>query len=211
MRGKSKDNVNGPMSPKSPRSPDMPEDLDFATPNAAFHNMPQSPASPKPRKDSKSIFSNFSANKSSSRLNSSQGNSTRQAPEQQPSPSLYSNGRSGASTPDLGRPVRTPNSDGKAAVTQTNPVSLIIVDNRSEVVRLDQRTGSGMSNESDPHADSSKRNTIKPKKQGILSRSKSIKEGEASTSRTKLNKAPPGQVVTGDCGIVDNEWRRHAP
>ncbi|KAB2100628.1 hypothetical protein AG0111_0g11119 [Alternaria gaisen] len=178
MRGKPKDNANNtPMSPKSPRSPEMPEDLDFATPNAAFHNMPQSPASPKPRKDSKSIFSNFSANKSSSRLNS-QGNSTRQLPENQHSPSLYSNGRSGASTPDLGRPVRTPNSD----------------DNRSEVVRLDQRAGSGNSNDSsDPHADSSKRNNVKPKK-GILSRSKSIKEGETSGSRTKLNKAPPGQL-----------------
>jgi hypothetical protein len=101
----------------------MPEDLDYATPNAAFHNMPQSPASPKPRKDSKSIFSNFSANKSSSRLNS-QGNSIRQLPENQPSPSLYSNGRGGASTPDLGRPVRTPNSDGMFAATQANLSSL---------------------------------------------------------------------------------------
>ncbi|KAA8623011.1 rho gtpase activator protein [Pyrenophora tritici-repentis] len=179
MRGKTKDSgsASTPMSPKSPRSPDMPEDQDFATPNAAFHNMPQSPASPKPRKDSKSIFANFSANKSSSRLNS-QGNSARQNSEQ-PTPSLYSNGRGGASTPDLGRPVRTPNSD----------------DNRSEVVRLDQRTGSGLSNDSsDPHPDSSKRTTIKPKKQGLLPRSKSIKEGEAAGSRTKLNKAPPGQL-----------------
>jgi hypothetical protein len=195
MRGKPKDrdNASTPMSPKSPRSPDMPEDLDYATPNASFHNMPQSPASPKPRKDSKNIFSNFSANKSSSRLNS-QGNSIRQLPEQQPSPSLYSNGRSGASTPDLGRPVRTPNSDGMAIVTQTNRASLTVTDNRSEVVHLDQRTGSGNSNDSsDLNADSSKRNTIKPKK-GILSRSKSIKEGETSGNRAKLAKAPPGQL-----------------
>ncbi|KAI4663387.1 uncharacterized protein J4E78_003799 [Alternaria triticimaculans] len=191
MRGKpkNKDDANGPMSPKSPRSPDMPEDLDYAAPNASFHSMPQSPASPKPRKDSKSIFSNFSANKSSSRLNS-QGNSIRQLPEQQHSPSLYSNGRSGASTPDLGRPVRTPNSDGMATAAQTNSVSLTATDNRSEVLR----TGSGNSNDSsDPHADSSKRNTIKPKK-GILNRSKSIKDGESSGTRAKLNKAPPGQL-----------------
>lgn len=115
MRGKpSKENEKMPMSPKSPKSPNMPEDGHFATPNATFHNMPQSPASPKPRKDSKNIFSNFSANKSSSRLNS-QDNTTRQIPEPQQSPSLYSNGRSGSSTPDLGRPVRTPNSDGKSA------------------------------------------------------------------------------------------------
>jgi len=195
MRGKAKDSgsASTPMSPKSPRSPDMPEDLDFATPNAAFHNMPQSPASPKPRKDSKSIFANFTANKSSSRLNS-QGTSARQTSEQ-PSPSLYSNGRGGASTPDLGRPVRTPNSDGMVLPTQTTMVSLTRADNRSEVVRLDQRTGSGLSNDSsDPHPDSSKRTTIKPKKQGLMPRSKSIKEGEAAGSRTKLNKAPPGQL-----------------
>ena len=194
MRGKSRDHANTPMSPKSPRSPEMPEDADFATPNASFHNMPQSPASPKPRKDSKSIFSNFSANKSSSRLNS-QGNSIRQIPEQQQSPGLYSNGRSGASTPDLGRPVRTPNSDGRALASPTHINSLTLPDNRSEVVRLDQRSASGLSNDSsDPHADSSKRNTIKPKKQGILSRSKSIKGDESSGHRTKLNKPPPGQL-----------------
>lgn len=128
MRGKPKDNGNTPMSPRSPRSPDLPEEFEYAAPNAAFHNMPQSPASPKPRKDSKSIFANFSANKSSSRLNNSQGNPMRQ---QQPSPSLYSNGRSGASTPDLGRPVRTPNSDGKAAELLTNPHVLIIVQIRA--------------------------------------------------------------------------------
>lgn len=178
MRGKPKDTGNTPMSPKSPRSPDMPQGSDFPTPNASFHNMPQSPASPKPRKDSKSIFSNFAANKSSSRLNSSQGNSARQIPEQQQSPSLYSNGRNGASTPDLGRPVRTPNSD----------------DNRSEVVRLDQRTESGLSNDSSDPQDSSKRNTVKAKKQGIMGRSRSIKGEEATGTRSKLNKPPPGQL-----------------
>ncbi|KAF1845828.1 uncharacterized protein K460DRAFT_281765 [Cucurbitaria berberidis CBS 394.84] len=179
MRGKAgKENMNSqPMSPKSPTSPAMAEDGHFAQ-NAAFHNMPQSPASPKPRKDSKHIFSNFSANKSSSRLNS-HDNTTRQVRDQQHSPSLYSNGRSGSSTPDLGRPVRTPNSD----------------DNRSEVVRLDQRTESGLSNEL-AHAlgDSSTPNTVKPKKQGLLARSRSIKGDESHGSRTKLNKAPPPQL-----------------
>ncbi|CAO2649000.1 Nn.00g099490.m01.CDS01 [Neocucurbitaria sp. VM-36] len=178
MRGKGgKDNANAPMSPKSPRSPNIPENGHFATPNAAFQDLPQSPASPKPRKDAKNIFSNFSANKSSSRLHS-QENTTRQISDQE-SPSLYSNGRSGSSTPDLGRPVRTPNSD----------------DNRSEVVRLDQRTESGLSNES-THTlgDSSRRNTMKPKKQGLLARSKSIKGDENSGTRTKLNKAPPPQL-----------------
>jgi hypothetical protein len=68
-------------------------------------------------------------------------------------------------------------------------------DNRSEIVRMDQRTESGMSNDpSDTHGDSAKRNTIKPKKQGLLSRSKSIKGDESSATRTKLNKAPPAQL-----------------
>lgn len=182
------------MSPKSPRSPSMPDE-GFPAPNAAFHNMPQSPASPKPRKDSKNIFSNFAANKSSSRLNN-QDASARQAAEPQHSPGLYSNGRSGSSTPDLGRPVRTPNSDGKEATTRhaicdADPRA----DNRSEVLRLDQRTESGMSNDS-PHTqvDPSKRNAMKGKKQGLLSRSRSIKGDENSGSRTKLNKAPPPQL-----------------
>ncbi|KAF2854584.1 hypothetical protein T440DRAFT_237032 [Plenodomus tracheiphilus IPT5] len=179
MRGKTgKESTNAPMSPKSPRSPKIPEESDFATPHAAFHQMPQSPASPKPRKDSKSIFSNFAASRSSSRLNS-QDTTARPAAEQQQSPGLYSNGRSGSSTPDLGRPVRTPNSD----------------DNRSDILRLDQRTGSGLSSApSDPHGDPAKRNTIKPKKPGLLSRSKSIKGDDASSTRTKLNKAPPAQL-----------------
>ncbi|KAJ4339105.1 hypothetical protein N0V87_003540 [Didymella glomerata] len=176
MRSKSggKEN-NAPMSPHSPRSPSIPE---FHSPNAPFHNMPESPASPKPRKDSKSIFSNFGATKSSSRLNT-QDSANRQHTPQQPSPTLYTNGRGGSSTPDLSRPVRTPNSD----------------DNRSEIVRLDQRTGSGRSNESDMHADGTKTlKGTKTKKQGTLFRSKSIKGDENANSRGKLNKAPPGQL-----------------
>lgn len=185
-----------PMSPKSPTSPNMPEVAEFATPNAAFHNLPQSPASPKPRKDSKNIFSNFAATRSSSRLHS-QENTNRHVidQQQQQSPGLYSNGRSGASTPDLGRPVRTPTSDGEHAPTSAQINTLNPTDNRSEVEHLDGRTGSGMSNEpSDLHGDSSKRNTIKPKKQGLLSRSKSIKDNESSGSRAKLNKAPLPQL-----------------
>jgi hypothetical protein len=79
-------------------------------PNAPFHDTPQSPASPKLRKDSKSIFSNFSANKSSSRL-ASPDKSSRQNSDAHVTP--YANGRNGGSTPDLSRPVHTPNSDGK--------------------------------------------------------------------------------------------------
>lgn len=72
---------------------------------------------------------------------------------------------------------------------------LTTLDNRSEIVLLDHRTGSGMSNEPLEHNDSSKHDTIKPKKkQGMLARSRSIKGDEGSVNRTKLNKAPPPQL-----------------
>ena len=179
------------MSPHSPRSPSISE---FHSPNAPFHNMPESPASPKPRKDSKNIFSNFGATKSSSRLNT-QDSANRQHTPQQPSPTLYTNGRGGSSTPDLNRPVRTPNSDGEHPTLHVEEPELTSADNRSEIVRLDQRTGSDKSNESDVHADGTKTlKGTKTKKQGTLFRSKSIKGDENANSRGKLNKAPPGQL-----------------
>jgi hypothetical protein len=184
MRGKSKENANAPMSPKSPTSPGNFNSGELASPNAPFHNQPASPASPKLRKDSKSIFSNFSATRSSSRI-VNQDSSMRQIPEQQPSP-VYSHGRGGTSTPDLSRPVQTPTSDGRLRNSPAPPVVLTATDNRSDIVRLDEPL---------EHADSSKRDTIKPKKQGgMLSRSRSVKGEEASASRTKLNKAPPPQL-----------------
>ncbi|KAF1920008.1 hypothetical protein BDU57DRAFT_440216 [Ampelomyces quisqualis] len=179
MRGRTqKENAgpHGPMSPKSPASPTRLNGPHLASPKAPFHSQPESPASPKLRKDSKNIFSHFGANKSSSRIFNQDG-PRRPIPEQQPSP-VYSNGRAGTSTPDLGRPVQTPNSD----------------DNRSEIVRLDHRTGSSMSNDHSDGIDSSKRNTMKPKKQGVMSRSRSIKGEEGSGIRAKLNKAPPPQL-----------------
>lgn len=192
MRSKSggKENSNAPMSPQSPRSPSIPE---FASPNAPFHNMPESPASPKPRKDSKNIFSNFGATKSSSRLNTQDSSTRQHTAQQQSSPTLYTNGRSGSSTPDLSRPVRTPNSDGEHNIVRREFCVLTFTDNRSEIVRLDQHTGLGKSTESDPHADS-KRGGTKTKKQGTLFRSKSIKGDENTGSRTKLNKAHSGQL-----------------
>jgi hypothetical protein len=192
MRGKTgKDGPNAPMSPKSPTSPGQFHNAELASPKAPFHNQPESPASPKIRKDSKSIFSHFSANKSSSRIINQDG-SIRPPRDQQPSP-VYSNGRGGSSTPDLGRPVQTPNSDGKRHRAQEEGDELIIADNRSEIVRLDHRAGSSMSNEYSEPPDSSKRNTIKPKKPGPMARSRSIKD-EGSGSRAKLNKAPPPQL-----------------
>lgn len=69
---------------------------------------------------------------------------------------------------------------------------LIPTDNRSEILRLDQRTGSGKSTESDAQADPAKTKGTKGKKQGTLFRSKSIKGDEGS--RNKLNKAPSAQL-----------------
>jgi len=113
MRSKGgKEHAPSPMSPMSPTSP-LPlngTDADLPTPTAPFHASPQSPASPKLRKDSKSIFSNFSANKSSSRLGSPDKSSRQNSDARG---ALYTNGRSGGSTPDLSRPVHTPNSDGE--------------------------------------------------------------------------------------------------
>ncbi|OAL06805.1 hypothetical protein IQ06DRAFT_311918 [Phaeosphaeriaceae sp. SRC1lsM3a] len=177
MRGKNaKEHPNAPMSPKSPTSPNHFNSADLASPKAPFHSQPESPASPKLRKDTKNIFSHFSANRSTSRVFNQDG-SVRPIPEQQPSP-VYSNGRGGTSTPDLSRPVQTPNSD----------------DNRSEVVRTDHRAGSSMSTDHPDHTELSARNTTKPKKQGMLARSKSIKSEESSGTRAKLNKAPPPQL-----------------
>lgn len=194
MRGKPKDSSNGPMSPKSPKSPTYFHETDYASPNAPFHHAPESPASPKIRKDSKNIFSNFTATRSSSRI-VNQDTSSRQRPEQQPSP-VYSNGRGGASTPDLSRPIQTPNSDGELRDRPAPSASLLIsLDNRSDIVQLNHRTGSAMSNDPSDHNDSSKRNG-KAKKQGMLGRSRSIKGEEGSTpaTRAKLNKAPPPQL-----------------
>lgn len=75
---------------------------------------------------------------------------------------------------------------------------LIPADNRSDVGRLEQSTAAGLpadpADPPDPHGDSSKRTMTKPKKQGLLSRSKSIKGDETSGTRAKLNKAPPPQL-----------------
>lgn len=86
-------------------------------------------------------------------------------------PPFYTNGRNGGSTPELNRPIQTPNSD----------------DNRSDP---EQRPGPQSNTVSEPHMDS--RHTVtKPRKQGMLGRSKSIKIDDTSSGRTKLNKQPP--------------------
>ncbi|KAF1997993.1 hypothetical protein P154DRAFT_264882 [Amniculicola lignicola CBS 123094] len=171
-----KEIVTSPLSPRTPSSPNpaFGNDTEFATPTAPFHGVPESPASPKFRKDSKNIFSNFHASKSSSRVAPSD-NSARQVAHQETQNTLYTNGRGGGSTPELNRPVQTPNSD----------------DTRSDMAGLEQRTnsGSGKANDTPDTNNESKRGATKPKKQGMLSRSRSIKVDEPAGSRTKLNKA----------------------
>ncbi|KAF2876286.1 hypothetical protein BDV95DRAFT_602289 [Massariosphaeria phaeospora] len=176
-----KENASMQLSPRSPGSPStvLANELDTATPTAPFHGLPESPATPKLRKDSKSIFSNFSATRSSSRI-INPDNSTRHSPDQEPPPTIYANGRRGGSTPELNRPIQTPNSD----------------DTKSDLTASETYSGSGRSNDTTDHnVDSSntRNGTPKPKKQGMLSRSRSIKVEDVST-RAKLNKAQPAKL-----------------
>lgn len=200
MRSKGgKEQVTSPTSPRSPglSSEVYGGDSELATPTAAFHNMPESPASPKIRKDSKNIFSNFGATKSSSRIIPSE-NSIRQIPDQDGlngSNTFYTNGRSGNSTPDLSRPVQTPNSEGKPVARGLQYDVLMKTDIRSEILGSEQRTnsGSGKSNETSSLAadsDTAKR-APKLKKQGVLGRSKSIKIEDNNGNRAKLRANPP--------------------
>lgn len=135
MRSKGgKENASTPLSPLSPTSPNLNGgDPDAVSATGSYHDMPASPASPKPRKDSKSIFSNFSATRSSSRITNvtNPENSSRQVPDsREAQAAIYVNGRSGTSTPDLSRPVHTPNSDGKSpslATSRGDPLRLRIL------------------------------------------------------------------------------------
>lgn len=197
MRSKGgRENVGSPLSPRSPGSPNPinGSDPDATTPTAPFHDMPQSPASPKPRKDSKNIFSNFSATKSSSRITNPE-NSLRQVHHQEVPTALYANGR-GGSTPELNRTVLTPTSDGRTASSSSEHAWLTSADNRSDVTSSEQRSGSGRSTETSDHAfdNNAKRGGSKPKKAGMLGRSKSIKLEEGPGTLAKLNKAQPAQL-----------------
>jgi len=189
--------VNSPLSPLSPGSPSAMSggNSDTATPTAAYHDVPTSPASPKPRKDSKSIFSNFSATRSSSRL-TNMDNPNRQTSEKERHNVPYANGRSGGSTPDLSRPVQTPNSDGMHHGNYAI-LRLTRADNHSEPSPFEQQNGSGRSTdmtEADSRMSNSKRGGAKSKKQsGMLSRSRSIKT-EEGTGRAKLNKSQPAKL-----------------
>ncbi|KAJ5020339.1 glycoside hydrolase family 13 protein [Bipolaris maydis] len=123
MRGKPKDNGgSAPLSPRSPRSPEMPDKFDYAAPNAAFticrNHQPRPNLAKTPRASSPTSPPTSHPRASTT----AKGHSSRQLHEQQSSPTLYSNGRSGASTPDLGRPVRTPNSDGSGSRAKLNKV-----------------------------------------------------------------------------------------
>jgi hypothetical protein len=159
-----------PTSPRSPGSPDAVygSNSETATPTAAFHNGTETPTSPKLRKDSKSIFSNFSANKSSTRITNQEPKS-RQGSGHDMQPPFYINGRNGGSTPELNRPIQTPNSDD----TRSDP---------------EQRPGPQSNTVSEPYMDS-RHTATKSKKQAKLGRSKSIKTEETSSGR-----ALPGSI-----------------
>ncbi|KAF2657378.1 hypothetical protein K491DRAFT_595158 [Lophiostoma macrostomum CBS 122681] len=188
-----KESVASPASPRSPVSPHAVHgaEADATTPTAPYHNMPDSPASPKPRKDSKSIFSNFGATKSSSRI-ASPDHSIRTVPGQEVAHAFYGNGRGGGSTPDLSRPVQTPNSEGTCSAWAPGHPSLTAVDNRSEAAGAEPRMNSTSAEtpEQSLDANNAKRQG-KAKKSGMLSRSKSIKIEENASNRAKLRANPP--------------------
>ncbi|KAF2645817.1 hypothetical protein P280DRAFT_486906 [Massarina eburnea CBS 473.64] len=186
MRPKTaKESTSSPRSPMSPGSPSaINGDTDAATPPISYQDTPRSPASPKPRKDSKNIFSNFTANRSSPRIAGTEP-SIRQGDGYN---RVYANGRSGASTPDLSRPVYTPNSDGKGPRSGAGRAMLKQTDMRSDS-GYDPRNGGRKLLEDDPYA---KRGGSKPKKQGMLGRSTSTNTEE--TRHKKLNKSQPAQL-----------------
>ena len=197
MRSKGgQENVTSPASPRSPASPHAFHggEADSTTPTAPFQPMPDSPASPKLRKDSKSIFSNFGATKSSSRL-ASPDKSIRTVPDGQAPHTFYGNGRGGSSTPDLSRPIQTPNSEGMYLGCGSRCPSLTAADNRSEVAGTEQRMNSipGRPNATSEQVDANntKRNGKAKKPGGMLGRSKSIKIENDSSSRAKLRANPP--------------------
>jgi hypothetical protein len=178
-----KENVNSPMTPLSPESPNATNgDTDAAT--ATPHpDMSPSPASSKPRKDSKNIFSNFTANLSSSRL-ASPDTSDRQVSGREKHHGLYTNGS--GSTPDLSRPVYTPNSDGKGTFFNAQAQTLKHADIRSDSVGPEQRNGTATS------ANASENGSVSNKQGAKLGRSTSTKNGEGR--QKKLNKAQPPQL-----------------
>jgi hypothetical protein len=194
---RSKDGVVSPMSLQSPGSPNAVYggDLESATPIAEHHRMPDSPASPKPRKESKSIFSNLGATKSSTRI-AANDNAIRQVPEQEARKTFYTNGRNGTSTPDLGRPVQTPTSEGRESANNISEGLLRDADYQSDIVSSEQRSNSSSGNSSRPAEDcvdvqDSKHNASKPKTKGVLTRSKSIKIEDNLGTRAMLKANPP--------------------
>ncbi|CAI6341695.1 unnamed protein product [Periconia digitata] len=184
MRPKAnKENGNSPQSPLSPRSPPA----SHGAADVPHQDLPQSPASIKPRKDSKNIFSNFTATKSSSRLvNADLARSDHSA--------IYSNGRGGASTPDLKRPVYTPNSDGKHHGIAVTVCTLKYLDVRSESGGFDHSNGVSASHsnlENGSEDSTSRHGNSKPQKHaGGMGRSRSIKHEENGRSKLSKNQTP---------------------
>ncbi|KAF2280701.1 uncharacterized protein EI97DRAFT_388732 [Westerdykella ornata] len=185
-----------PISPRSPGSPRLDyRDAEIGSPMSPYNNnVPQSPASPRVRKESKGIFGNFGATKSSTRIASPE-NSIRPVRDQEKAHTPYTNGSRSGSTPDLGRPVQTPNSEGTETRGLAWGIALTRADNRSEIAEVDRPTnsGSGKSTETRDFSsvESGSKRGQKLKKQGGLPRSNSIKIEDDSKSKAKLKANPP--------------------
>lgn len=191
------------LSPRTPRTPSLSsstykEDLngeevhdsDLPTPIAPFHPLPDSPSSPRHRKDSsRSFFSNIKASKSSPRINTAES-SIRQIPESQPKPpgnQIYSNGRSPGSTPELNRSLENPNPQSGTSSNTPGP---------------EQRSNGGsVKSNSAPHINAETNGTKRTTNRhrlpgaGLLSRSKSIRVEEGTNPRTKSKSNTPNRLT----------------
>jgi len=207
------------LSPRTPRSPSLSgsdakddingeeaHDSDLPTPIAPFYPLPDSPSSPRHRKDSsRSFFSNIKASKSSPRINTAES-SIREVSESQLKQSgnqIYSNGRNPGSTPELNRSLENPNpQSGEHAPTK--PVKLKMLKSSgtsSNTPGPKQRSHGGpVKSNSAPHINTetngSKRTSNRHRLPGagLLSRSKSIRV-EGTNLRTKHKNNTPNRLT----------------
>jgi hypothetical protein len=144
------------------------------------------------RKGSKGILASFGASTSASRMVSAEG-SMRPITDKGIAETIYTNGASSGSTPELSRPIYTPNSEGNDDSANMRRASLNGIDNRSETIGSDPRN-----DVSDQNSETNSKKAPKKKKQGMLTRSKSIKIEDDSGTRAKPRGNPPKLSPVGD-------------
>lgn len=190
------------LSPRTPRSPSLSSsnakddingeeahDSDLPTPIAPFHPLPDSPSSPRHRKDSsRSFFSNIKASKSSPRINTAES-SIRQVSESQSKPSgnqIYSNGRNPGSTLELNRSLENSNPQSGTSSNTPGP------EQRSHGGSVKSNSALHINTETNGSKRTSNRHRLPGA--GLLSRSKSIRV-EGTNPRTKHKNNTPNRLT----------------